>query len=362
MTVLDLYAGPGGWDEALRLLDVHLVEGVELDPDACATATAAGHLRTRGDIRTLDPLDFDDVTGLIASPPCQKFSAAGKGEGVATIDDLNLALAEIADGRDCSEAAAAHGIVTSEGNSATLVLEPMRFVRDLLPRWIAFEEVKEVLPVWETYAEILTAIGYSVWTGVLNAADYGVPQTRRRAFLMASRDGHVTRPKPTHSATEEWTLFDERKPWMTMAEALGWGEAECVAANALAPEPARDPARALWPLWRPATTIVRSFRPDIVAVPGYRMPGDGPRQNQPGSIYVTPEQMATLQAIRTDYPFTARGLTKRLSLIGAILPPPQAMAVLKPLLDLQYGACVECGNDDPHPGASRCLDCMEAAA
>lgn len=331
-----------------------------MDPDACETAIRAGFMRKRVDIRKDDPLAYLGVVGLIASPPCQTFTDAGKGEGQASLDDLATALVLVADGMDVDRAAAECSLDTADPRSL-LTLEPMRFIRALKPRWIAFEEVVQVLPVWEAYADILRRFGYSVWTGILNAANYGVPQSRKRAFLMASLDGTVHPPVPTHAAEADWGLFDEREPWVTMAEALGWGPEECREANLRAPEPAHDPDRALWPLHRPATTVVRSFRPDVIASPGYRQAGDGPRQNQPGSIGVTPEQMATLQGIRPDYPFTAKGETKRLSLIGAILPPPWAAAILGPLVEMSRSACRECGNDDPREGWHLCADCMEAA-
>lgn len=359
--ILDLFAGPGGWDEGLALLGVGGVIGLELDRDACATAEAAGHARIQGDIRDIDAADFDDVIGLIASPPCQTFSDAGKSEGQASLDDLVRAVALVAEGAACSDAAVACGLDCGDPRS-TLVLEPMRFIRAHRPRWIAFEEVTQVLPVWEGYAELLGRMGYSAWAGILNAANYGVPQSRKRAFMLASLDGTVHPPIPSHASEADWGLFDERSPWVTMAEALNWGPDECRSHNLLAPAPAHDPDRALWPLRRPSTTIVRSFRPDVVAAPGYRQAGDGPRQNTPGSIGITPEQMCTLQGIRTDYPFTASGQTKRLSLIGAVLPPPWAAAILGPLVDGSVAACTDCGNDDPASGFSRCTDCMEAAS
>lgn len=359
--VLDMFAGPGGWDEGLRLIGVEDVLGLELDPDACATAIAAGFMRVKCDVRLVDPLAYWGVVGLIASPPCQTFTDAGKSEGQSSLADLALALVLVGDGMPVADAVVAVGLDEADPRSA-LILEPMRFVRALRPRWIAFEEVKQALPVWETYAEILRRLGYSVWTGILNAANYGVPQSRKRAFLMASLDGTVRPPVPTHAAEADWGLFDERLPWVTMAEALDWGPDECRAHNLLAPAPAHDPDRALWPLHRPATTVVRSFRPDVIASPGYRQAGDGPRQNQPGSIGVTPEQMCVLQGIRTDYPFTANGDTKRLSLIGAVLPPPWAAAILGPLVAMSASACRECGNDDPCQGFAYCSDCLEGVA
>ncbi len=87
------------------------------------------------------------------------------------------------------------------------------------------EEVPDVLPLWRQYAAILRTWGYSVWTGILNAADYGVPQTRKRAILLASRTRTAEPPAPTHAkAAEPETLFGPgREQGPSMAQALGWG-------------------------------------------------------------------------------------------------------------------------------------------
>jgi predicted RNA methylase len=70
--IRDLFAGPGGWDEGLRLAGRTDVVGYEVDADACATARAAGHERVRADVYGLDPRRFaGETSGLIASPPCQ---------------------------------------------------------------------------------------------------------------------------------------------------------------------------------------------------------------------------------------------------------------------------------------------------
>lgn len=82
MTVVDLFAGMGGWDIAARQLGVDPL-GVEWMSEACATRQAAGLRTHQADIATLDPADFAPVDGLIASPPCQDFSVAGKDGPVA---------------------------------------------------------------------------------------------------------------------------------------------------------------------------------------------------------------------------------------------------------------------------------------
>lgn len=115
-----------------------------------------------------------------------------------------------------------------------LILEPARYLHALLTgnttggiplEWAAFEQVPSVLPLWQVYALELRRFGWSVWTGILNAADYGVPQTRQRAVLIASAVRKVAAPAATHGKeTESDGLFeDPRQPWVSMAEALGWG-------------------------------------------------------------------------------------------------------------------------------------------
>jgi len=112
--------------------------------------------------------------------------------------------------------------IWSAVRSASLVIEPARFIAAGQPEWTAMEQVPSVLPLWEVYAAELGAMGYSAWAGVLDAARYGVPQTRERAILIASKVRQVARPEPTH--------YDPRNgfqlwgtPWITMAAALGWG-------------------------------------------------------------------------------------------------------------------------------------------
>lgn len=326
--ILNLFAGPGGTEEGLRLLGYdgkHV--GVEWDQDAAATAQAAGHPRIVTDVTELDPEEIPPVWGLMAEPPCQTFSQGGKKEGQDTLEDLACAVSLVAAGIALD--AVIGELQLGDGDlRSNLVLQPMRFIRALRPEWIFFEEVPPVLPVWEAYADTLRRHGYLTWTGILNSADYGLSQKRRRAFLLASQKRRPVPPPPTHTDNDEWALFDQRDPWVTMADTLEWGPEECRAANRRAPEPAWDDQACLWPLNRPATTIVRSFRPDVIAAPGYRTIGDPSRQNMPGSVAVTHEEMCKLQGIRSDYPF--QGNTgKKLSLTGAILPPPWAAAILR---------------------------------
>lgn len=276
--ILDLFAGPGGWSLGLRdhgLSDV----GVEFDKDIAATRDAIGLTTILADVRDIPVDAFARIDGLIASPPCQTFSVAGKQLGL-------------------------------EDSRGQLIYEPKRFIEAHLPLFIAFEEVPPVLPLWNDYAIWLESIGYNAWTGILNAADYGVPQSRKRAFLFATRHGSANPPAGRHSRIPR----AGKLPWVTVADAL--------------------PHRTDLPEWahkRPATTIVRSFCPHIISGPGYRRAGDGPRQNAPGSFEVTIDEMAILQGAYAGMPFSG-SKTKRFSICGALLPPPWASAILGNLL------------------------------
>jgi DNA (cytosine-5)-methyltransferase 1 len=220
--ILDLFAGAGGWEEALRMLGLSAL-GIETEPWACATARAAGHERLEADVAELDPLGFAPVWGLVGSPPCQAYSSAGKGLGRVDKPLVIACAHELAAGNDSRRA-------WREGchdPRSLLTVEPLRYTLALRPRWVALEQVPAVLELWTLFAALLSGQGYHTAAGVLSAERYGVPQTRRRAFLIASLDGPVSLPEPTHSSYDprrKETPEDELtlEPWVSMAAALGW--------------------------------------------------------------------------------------------------------------------------------------------
>jgi DNA (cytosine-5)-methyltransferase 1 len=225
---VDLFAGPGGWDVAARELGIHAV-GIEFDHAACETRRAAGLATIEGDVRQYGPADFPNARGFIASPPCQTFSTAGKGAGRKALDTV-LELV--------SRMGARLPIDTSafEDERTALVLEPLCWALAALDagrpfEWLAFEQVPTVLPVWEAMAEELRGAGYSVATGNVQAEQYGVPQTRKRAILVARLHGDAALPTPTHSKYHNRTpdkLDEGVAKWVSMAEALGWDAGDLV--------------------------------------------------------------------------------------------------------------------------------------
>lgn len=215
--LLDLFAGPGGWSEGLRSIGLADV-GLEWDRDACRTRAAAGHKTIRCDVARYPVEPFvGKVRGLIASPPCQAFSMAGKRQGMLDLGRIHAAVEAARSGwRDELRA----GPWADERSA--LILEPLRWAWALRPKWIACEQVPPALPVWEHMADVLRGWGYDATAVRLLAADYGVPQTRLRAFLLAHRE-RVNVPAPTHARAPSADLFgDQLAPWVSMASALGW--------------------------------------------------------------------------------------------------------------------------------------------
>lgn len=221
--IVDLFAGAGGWEEGLCDLG-HTALGIDNDRWACATARAAGHERLEADIAALDPLAFAPVWGLIGSPPCQAYSTAGRGLGRFDKPRVIACAHELAAGHDTR----ADHLAECADPRSLLTVEPLRWAVALRPRWVALEQVPPVLELWTLFAELLSVHGYHAIAGVLSAERYGVPQTRKRAYLIASLDGPVRLPEPTHRSYNprrpDEVRDDERHllPWVSMADALGW--------------------------------------------------------------------------------------------------------------------------------------------
>jgi DNA (cytosine-5)-methyltransferase 1 len=242
--ILDLFAGAGGWEEGLRMLGLSAL-GIETEPWACETARAAGHERLQADVAELDPHELSPVWGVIGSPPCQAYSTAGKGLGRADKPLVIACAHELAAGNDTRAAR----LQECRAPRSLLTVEPLRFALALKPRWVALEQVPAVLELWTLFAALLSAHGYQTAAGVLSAERYGVPQTRKRAFLVASLDGPVRLPDPTHRSynpRRKDTPDDEAAllPWVSMAEALGWTTSEEIGFPRRNDTPSNHPSKA----------------------------------------------------------------------------------------------------------------------
>jgi DNA (cytosine-5)-methyltransferase 1 len=175
------------------------VFAVEFDRDAAATYAA-----NFGDHVACGPIEdvaaFPDADVVIGGPPCQGFSPLNR-EAVG-FERRGL---------------------WREYLRALAAVEPRAFVMENVPELLRSAEYVE----FRRQAE---ALGFAVEGEILNAADFGVPQRRRRAIVIGVRDGAIPWPAPTHAERGSMSLvahgdtkdMDPRPnpPWVTFREAV----------------------------------------------------------------------------------------------------------------------------------------------
>lgn len=208
--VIDLFAGAGGFGLGFKQAGYHVEHAIEIDPWACETLlanNAADGLRVwcENISQVSDDRIRKEIEGspdvLIGGPPCQGFSQANNGK----------------DPRDPRN---------------SLFREFLRFVRVLEPRVVLMENVPGILRartasdrrVIEIIEAELRSLGYGVQTEVLEAADYGVPQLRRRVIVCAVAGGREISPGPRRTHAPLVRAGDERaylSPYLTLWDAIG---------------------------------------------------------------------------------------------------------------------------------------------
>jgi len=208
--IVDCFAGVGGWEYGLKSLTDEQCVGIEDDLDVCTTRRRCGLPTISRDVSTFtaEEITAFEMSGLIASPPCPSFSKAGRRTGVSDIDSLKRHAARCGRKGVWEEPE-----IKWNDPLSSLSLEPMRWILGGAPMWFAVEQVRELAEVWAVCAKLLERHGWSCWSGVLDAAHYGVPQRRYRAFLIGHSERPVYRPSPTHrSNIGDWVEIPEH--WM----------------------------------------------------------------------------------------------------------------------------------------------------
>lgn len=190
LTIVDVFAGCGGMTRGF--VDVRDPSGravfepvlaVEWDSHAAATYRANFGLHV-ANTPIEDVARFPKADVLIGGPPCQGFSALNR-NGVGF-------------------------------ERRALWREYLRALKAIDPSWFVMENVPQLLtsPEFAAFTRSV-ASRYMVSAAVLNAADFGVPQTRRRAIVVGSRVGLAPLPTPTRGEGSA-----SGAPWSTVRQAL----------------------------------------------------------------------------------------------------------------------------------------------
>ena len=172
---IDLFCGAGGLSLGLEAAGLNCVAAVEMNRDACDTF-ALRHRNVTVYDTPIQQVDFNTYAGiplLVGGPPCQPFSAGGKG--------------------------------LASGDTRDMIPQFVRAVKEARPEIFLMENVPGLAgPTHRKYLEHslnkLSKLGYSLTVEVLNAADYGIPQKRRRLIVVGVRAGRTAfvMPSATH--------------------------------------------------------------------------------------------------------------------------------------------------------------------
>jgi DNA (cytosine-5)-methyltransferase 1 len=222
---IDLFAGAGGISLGVEQAGYRTVFAIDNDPVAVATLNQNREAffpelppTEPIDITQVDPnaimrrvgIGRGDLDLLVGGPPCVAFSKSG------------FHLEYKREGKD---------------SRASLLDDYLRFLEATRPKAYMMENVfglayrNHSAPFFDRLTSGIRDLGYSLTYGVLNAADYGVPQNRQRLFLVGSCDDRKLRlPPPTHWGEHERRArpvgAEQLRPHFTAGEALSGLEAE----------------------------------------------------------------------------------------------------------------------------------------
>lgn len=161
VTVIDLFAGIGGFHQACSSFGAKIIYASEWDKDAAKVYKENYKLAPAGDITKIDASEVPDHNIACLGFPCQPFSISGNQGGF-------------------------------EDSRGTLFFDAARIIKEKQPEVVIVENVKNLVThddgrTFKVIMNTLDEIGYNAFAEVLDAADYGVPQSRKRIYIVCFR-------------------------------------------------------------------------------------------------------------------------------------------------------------------------------
>ena len=212
MKAVSLFSGCGGLDLGLRRSGFEIVFASDLDP-YCATCHAdnfpgtpfyegaAGDLTGQLLAEVSRGATLSGVDLLAGGPPCPPFSKSRfyrKDKPRGLDDDVG------------EETITAYLRILEAVRPRAFILENVA--------GLAYKVHDSALKLILRTAE---GLGYHLSSKVINAADYGVPQTRERFFVVGMLDAPFEFPEATHAKRTDNELPPGRRPWVTAGDAIG---------------------------------------------------------------------------------------------------------------------------------------------
>jgi len=186
--VVDLFCGIGGLTHGLEQAGLNVVAGYDIDP-SCSYAyninnNANFFNKDIAEIKADDLLkhfEQANIKVLAGCAPCQPFST--------------------------------YSFKSNKRDKWRLLYQFARLIEELSPEIVSMENVPRLAqfskePVFPDFIKVLTDLGYHIDYKVLNCAEYGIPQFRKRLVLLASKLGPITIIPPTHSEGNYVTVRD----------------------------------------------------------------------------------------------------------------------------------------------------------
>lgn len=191
--VVSLFSGGGGLDYGFKKNNYDIIWAIDNNKSAVETYkyNIGNHIICE-DINNVDVATIPKCDIVIGGPPCQSFSLAGKRN--------------------------------TEDERGVLVWTYLKIIKKLKPKAFLFENVTGLLSAKNSNNELIfnnlniefKKIGYSISYKVINAADYGIPQLRKRVIIVGFRGkSNFEFPKPTHS-----DIDNNKMKYVSVSDAL----------------------------------------------------------------------------------------------------------------------------------------------
>lgn len=160
---VDLFCGMGSFHYSFKKLGMECVMACDINSDVQKVYEKNWGIKPMGDIKKIDPSTIPDYDILCAGFPCQPFSNAGKQKGF------------------------------KDKHKGDLFYDVMRFACINKPKVLLLENVSGLLNhdngnTMKTIVKEITNLGYKVSYKILKCSDYGIPQMRKRLFIVAVKD------------------------------------------------------------------------------------------------------------------------------------------------------------------------------